>query len=197
MLCASRRSTTLPLGWSPRGSSNRRSGEYETQILSCLGFSRIYNPMGAIQAARRSGGELLRPGRGDRSTFACAVPDPLGAAAPLPAALVRRGNRRLFHRTGTATGRHPPTSAARRSRDGEQRPSYSRAMRPGASREHRRAAGAAAQGLTSCGRARCGGSHAHAHPNRLPQLRAYRRRHRRVKSTRHRALWVRPVPRRF
>jgi hypothetical protein len=38
------------------------------------------------------------------------------------------------------------------------------------------------KGLTSCGRPRCGGSH--AHPNRLPQLRAYRRCRRRVASAR-------------
>ena len=36
----------------------------------------------------------------------------------------------------------------------------------------------------SCGCARCGGSHAHAHPNRLPQLRAYRRCDRCVASAR-------------
>ena len=57
---ASRRSTTLPLGWSPRRSSNRRSGEYETQILSCLWFSRIYSPMGSNWLRRAiSGGEAV------------------------------------------------------------------------------------------------------------------------------------------
>jgi hypothetical protein len=44
---------------------------------------------------------------------------------------------------------------------------------------------------TPCGRARCGGSHAHAYPNRLPQLRAYRRCQRRVPSARSDLLTMR------